>query len=69
MKFLTSNDPVYRLLRTIAQGVLGVLVANLDLIINQFVIPESVRPVIVLVVMAVLSPIMAYIGEKNGNNE
>lgn len=67
MKFLTSNDPVYRLLRTIAQGVLGVLVANLDLIIDQFVIPESVRPVIVLVVMAVLSPIMAYIGEKNNN--
>lgn len=69
MKFLTSNDPVYRLLRTIAQGVLGVLVANLDMIIDQFVIPESVRPVIVLVVMAVLSPIMAYIGEKNNNNE
>ena len=69
MKVLTSNDPVYRLLRTIAQGVLGVLVANLDMIIDQFVIPESVRPVIVLVVMAVLSPIMAYIGEKNNNNE
>ena len=34
--FLTSNDWQYRLLRTIVQGVLGVVIANLDLIVGAF---------------------------------
>ena len=33
-EFLASNDWQWRLLRTIVQGVLGVIVANLDLIMG-----------------------------------
>lgn len=63
-KFLTSNDWKYRLLRTIIQGVLGVIVANLDVIIGTFVIDPTLKPMIVALVMAVLSPVMALLGAK-----
>lgn len=64
MKFFESNELKYRLLRTIIQGVIGVLVANIDLIIGFIpVIPEALRGVIVLIIMAVLSPIMAELGK------
>jgi len=67
--FLTSEKTVYRMLRTICQGVIGVLVANLDLIIGFIpMIPEELRPVIVLIVMAILSPLMSELG-KSGSNE
>lgn len=66
MKFFESNELKYRLLRTIIQGVIGVLVANIDLIIGFIpVIPEALRGVIVLVIMAVLSPIMAELGKRD----
>ena len=61
-KFLTSNAWQYRLLRTIVQGVLGVIVANIDLIVGSCVFDPSTRGVIVALVMAVLSPIMAMLG-------
>ena len=63
-KFLTSNDWKYRLLRTIIQGVLGVVVANLDLIFGQVALDPSMRALVVALVMAVLSPIMALLGAK-----
>ena len=63
-KFLTSNDWKYRLLRTIIQGILGVVVANLDLILGTFVIDPAFKPMVVALVMAVLSPIMAALGGK-----
>lgn len=62
MKFFQSNQTLYRLLRTIAQAVLGVVIANLDTIIGTFQISEVWKPIIVALVMAVLSPIMAQIG-------
>ena len=66
MKFFESNELKYRLLRTIIQGVFGVLVANIDLIIGFIpIIPEALRGVIVLVIMAVLSPIMAELGKRD----
>ena len=61
-EFLTSNDWQWRLARTILQGVLGVVVANLDLIMGWCVIDPSVRALVVALVMAVLSPVMAAIG-------
>lgn len=68
MKFFESNELKYRLLRTIIQGVIGVLVANIDLIIGFIpIIPEALRGVIVLVIMAVLSPIMAELGKRDKN--
>lgn len=62
--FLTSNDTKYRLLRTILQGIIGVIIANLDLLIGYAAIPTELRPVIVAAVMAVLSPIMSELGAK-----
>ena len=64
-KFLSSNETLYRLLRTIAQGIIGVLIANLDLLIGQFSFEPSMKPMIVALVMAVLSPVMAMLGEAD----
>ena len=61
---LTSNDARYRLLRTIIQGIIGVLIANMDLLVGLAPIPASVKPLIVALVMACLSPIMAFMGGK-----
>ena len=63
-KFLTSNEWQYRLLRTIIQGVLGVVIANLDVITGAFVFDPTAKGVIVALVMAILSPIMALLGQK-----
>lgn len=63
--FLTSNDAKYRLLRTIVQGIIGVIVANLDLLLGYTAIPAELRPVITGLVMAVLSPLMAALGGKD----
>lgn len=62
--FLTSNSWEYRLLRTIFQGVLGVLVASMDTIIGSFVIDPAWKGIVVALVMAVLSPVMAALGKK-----
>ena len=62
-KFLTSNDTLFRLLRTIVQGVIGVVIANLDLITGAFSVDEIWKPFIVAVIMAVLSPVMALLGK------
>lgn len=65
--FLQSNKPGMRLARTIVQGIIGVMIANIDLLIGYTAIPEPMRPVIVGIVMAVLSPIMAMLGgDDNG---
>lgn len=61
--FLTSNETKYRLLRTIVQGILGVLIANMDVLISAIAINPTTKPVIVALVMAVLSPIMAELGK------
>lgn len=62
-KFLASNEWEYRLLRTIFQGILGVLVASMDTIIGSFVIDPTWKGIIVALVMAVLSPLMAALGK------
>ena len=67
--FLTSNEWQWRLLRTIAQGVLGVVVANVDLLVGTAVLEPSWRALVVALVMAVLSPLMAEIGKANGLKE
>lgn len=50
-EFLTSNEWQWRLLRTVVQGVLGVAVLE-----------PTWRALVVALVMAVLSPVMAEIG-------
>ena len=61
-KFLTGNEWHWRLLRTIAQGVIGVFVANVDLIVGFAVMDPTMRALVVAFVMAVLSPVMAELG-------
>ena len=56
--FLTSNEWQWRLLRTVAQGVLGVVVANVDLLVGVAVLEPAWRALVVALVMAVLSPLM-----------
>jgi hypothetical protein len=70
--FLTSNTPLFRLLRTIVQGIIGVIIANADVLVGGH-IAEPYKAVIVALVMAILSPVMASIGgdldDDNGNQE
>ncbi|MCI7413032.1 hypothetical protein [Hornefia butyriciproducens] len=66
-KFLTSNETSYRLARTILQGIIGVLMANLDVIFTALHFTGSEKVMIVALTMAILSPIMGAIssnGEK-----
>lgn len=61
--FLTSNEAKWRLARTIVQGLLGVFIANIDLIAGQVILDPAQRALVVALVMAILSPIMAAIGQ------
>ena len=61
-EFLTSNETKYRLARTILQGIIGVVIANLDVLVGAFAFAPELKPVIVAVVMAILSPIMSELG-------
>ena len=61
-EFLASNEWYWRLARTIVQGVLGVVIANIDLIMGWCVLDPSVRGLVVALVMAVFSSIMAALG-------
>ena len=62
-KFLNSNDWNWRLARTIVQGLLGVLIANIDLIVGYAVLDPTQRALIVAFIMAALSPIFKAIGD------
>ena len=64
-KFLKSNKTKYRLARTIVQGVIGVIFAYIDVLVGYVAIPDELRPMIVALVMAVLSPIMSELGKNN----
>ena len=64
--FLTSNEWQWRLLRTVVQGVLGVVVANIDLLVGCAVLDPTWRALCVALVMAVLSPVMAELGAVAG---
>lgn len=61
-ELLTSNEWSWRLARTIVQGVLGVVVANVDMLVGCAVLEPEWRVVVVALVMAVLSPVMAELG-------
>ena len=68
-KFLNSNETRYRLARTILQGVIGVLIANLDLIISAWSFSPQTKAFIVALVMAVLSPIMSELGVATDSDD
>ena len=61
--WLNDNSTKGKLVRTIVQGVIGVLIANLDMLIGMIQIQPELKPMIVALVMAVLSPIMSELGK------
>lgn len=61
-EFLNGNGWWCRLGRTVLQGVLGVVIANLDMLLGCAVLDPAERAVAVALVMAVLSPVMAELG-------
>ena len=76
--FLTSNKTSWRLIRTIIQGIIGVVIANLDILVGAWNFSPETKALIVALTMAILSPIMgaissngevieAYGGETNGD--
>ena len=65
MKLMKSTETAYRLLRTVIQGIIGVLVANIDFLIGSFQIPVEWKPMITALIMAVLSPVMSLLGGKD----
>ena len=66
--FLGSNDWRWRLARTVVQGMLGVVVANLDTLMGYVAVDAGVRSIVVALVMAALSPVMAELG-RHGDGE
>lgn len=62
--FLESNDTYARLLRTIAEAVIGVLIANVDLLMSGVSFPPEIKTVIVAMVVAVMSPILATLRKE-----
>ena len=67
-RFLTSNSTGMRLARTIVQGVIGVLIANADIIVGAYIFDAPTRALVVALVMAILSPIMAELGSHEGDD-
>ena len=67
--FLTSNEWQGRLLRTVVQGVLGVVVANVGLLMGVAVLDPTWRALCMAMVMAVLSPVMAELGKADDSDE
>ncbi len=61
--FLTSNERQWRLARTIVQGILGVVVANIDVLVGAAILDPAARAICVALCMAILSPVMAEIGK------
>lgn len=59
--FFESNTPGARVLRTIVQGIIGVIISYLGVVATNS--PEIVSMLIIPIVMAILSPIMAEIGK------
>ena len=61
--FLSSNEGKYRVARTIVQGIIGVLITYLDVIVGYLLIPDPLRPIVVALIMVILSPIMKAMGK------
>ena len=65
--FLTSNETKYRLLRTILQGVIGVIITYAADLVGELNLDPVIAGALVALIMAILSPIMATIGKEENN--
>ena len=68
-EFLTSNDAKWRCIRTIFQGICGVIVAQLPQVLGLYHLDPVWSATIVALTMAVLSPIMAMLGGDDKSSE
>lgn len=68
-RLFINNGAKWRLIRTIIQGIIGVLIANIDVIVGSVILSPSARAIVVALVMAVLSPIMAELGTYEMDKE
>ena len=68
-RLFVNNGAKWRLIRTIIQGVIGVLIANIDVIVGSVVLAPGTRAIIVALTMAILSPIMAELGTYDMTKE
>ncbi len=68
-KFLTDNSPTMRCARTIFQGVIGVIIAQLPQVLGLYQLDPVWSATIVALTMAILSPVMAAIGEADKPRE
>ena len=64
-EFLTSNKASMRCARTIVQGVIGVIIAQLPAVLGNYQFDPVWTATIVALVMAILSPVMAALGEAD----
>ena len=62
-RFFKEDTPQMRCARTIVQGVLGVIVAELPQVLGLYHLDPVWSAAIVAMTMAVLSPVMAMLGE------
>lgn len=63
MTFLTNNTPLYKLYRTILQGIISWLMTEIPDILGLFHVDPTLQAILIPLFMAILSPIMAYLGE------
>lgn len=68
-RLFIRNDAKYRLLRTIIQGIIGVIIANLDYLIGATPMSPECKTFIVAFIMAILSPVMATLGTEEVEKE
>ena len=66
-KFLNDNSMAMRLVRTIVQGIIAVLIVAVPLAISGVIKDPQWAAIVTAAIMAVLSPIMAML--KNGKPE
>lgn len=58
-----KDTPGAKCTRTIFQGVIGVIVANLDIILGMYIFDPTSRVIVAALVMSILAPLQAMIGE------
>lgn len=63
MKTLFSkNTTLYKTLRAILQGVIGLIIVNIDLLVGFVHIDPSLKPFLATLVVVILTPIMSEMG-------
>lgn len=64
-KFLSDNSPLFKCYRTIVQGVIAAFILYLPDVFGLWHLDPVINSLLVAVVMAILSPIMAMLGSKD----